>query len=98
MILRRVRSAKSAKDGNMENLYNVVQDKVEAVEFIVKEGSRLIGKPLSELRFKQNVLVASIVRDGVVILPRGNNSILAGDSVILVTKDVAVVELADVLA
>lgn len=98
MILRHVRSAKSAKDGNMENLYNVVQDKVEAVEFIVKEGSRLIGKPLSELPFKQNVLVASIVRNGTVILPRGNDSILAGDSVILVTKDVAVVELADVLA
>ena len=98
MILRHVRSAKSAKDGNMENLYNVVQDKVEAVEFIVKEGSRLIGKPLSELHFKQNMLVASIVRNGTVILPRGNDSILAGDSVILVTKDVAVVELADVLA
>ena len=98
MILRHVRSAKSAKDGNMENLYNVVQDKVEAVEFIVKEGSRLIGKPLSELPFKKNVLVASIVRNGTVILPRGNDSILAGDSVILVTKDVAVVELADVLA
>ena len=82
----------------MENLYNIVpDDKVEAVEFIVKEGSKIIGKPLSQLHFKKNVLVASIVRDGTVILPRGNDMIMAGDSVVLVTKDVALSEITDVL-
>ena len=98
IILRYVRSAKSAKNSNMENLYNIVpDDKVEAVEFIVKEGSKIIGKPLSQLQFKKDVLVASIVRDGTVILPRGNDMIMAGDSVVLVTKDVALSEITDVL-
>ena len=81
----------------MESLYNIVQDKVEAAEFTVKEGSKLIGKPLWELPFKPNTLIASIVRDGNVILPRGNDSILAGDSVVVVTKDIALSDLSDVL-
>ena len=97
VILRYVRSARNAEEGNMESLYNIVQDKVEAAEFTVKEGSKLIGKPLWELPFKPNTLIASIVRDGNVILPRGNDSILAGDSVVVVTKDIALSDLSDVL-
>lgn len=97
IILRYVRSAKNAHGSNMQNFYNVVQDQVEAAEFIVKEGSVVVGKPISELDWKQGVLVASIVRDNKVILPRGNDCILAGDSVILVTKDVALFDIEDAL-
>jgi trk system potassium uptake protein TrkA len=98
IILRYVRSAKNAKGGNMENLYNIVQGKVEAAEFIVREGSAVIGVPLSELRLSQNVLVASIVRGAQVILPRGNDCLQAGDSVIIVTKNIALSDLEDVLS
>ena len=97
IILRYVRSAKNAHGSTMQNFYNVVQDQVEAAEFIVKEGSAVIGKPLCELPWKQGVLVASIVRDNKVILPRGNDTILAGDSVIMVTKDVALFDIEDAL-
>ncbi len=97
IILRYVRSAKNSRGSNMQNFYNVVQDQVEAAEFIVKEGSVVVGKPISELDWKQGVLVASIVRDNKVILPRGNDCILAGDSVILVTKDVALFDIEDAL-
>jgi len=98
MILRYVRSAKNAKGSNMENLYILVPDKVEAAEFIVREGSSIIGVPISELRFKQNVLVASIVRGGDVILPRGNDCLQAGDSVIIVTKNLSLSDVEDILS
>ena len=97
MILRYVRSAKNSRGSNMLNLYNIVPDQVEAAEFIVREDCPIINKPLCELKLKKNVLVASIVRNGTVFLPRGNDSILAGDSVILVTKDVALFDIEDVL-
>ena len=97
MILRHVRSAKKSRGSNMQNLYNIVEGKVEAAEFIVREGSKIIGKPLNELRLKKDVLVASIVRDGKVILPRGNDVIMADDSVILVTKDIALFGVEDIL-
>ena len=98
MILRYVRSARNAKGGNMENLYNIVPDKVEAAEFIVREGSAAVGVPLSELRFSRNALVASIVRGEKVILPRGNDCLQVGDSVIIVTKNIALSDLDDVLS
>jgi Trk K+ transport system NAD-binding subunit len=41
--------------------------------------------------------VASIVREGKVLLPRGGDTILAGDSVILVTKDTALFDVEDAL-
>ena len=82
----------------MQNLYNVVEGEVEAAEFIVQEGSSVVGTPLSGLKLKKDVLVASIVRNDKVILPRGNDCILAGDSVILVTKDVSLLDIEDALA
>ncbi|MBE5747368.1 MAG: Trk system potassium transporter TrkA [Clostridiales bacterium] len=96
-ILRYVRSTKNAKGSNIETLYNIIEDKVEATEFIVKENAPLINIPLSQLKFKENVLVASIVRDGDVIIPRGNDVILSGDSVIVVTKTVGLSDISDVL-
>ena len=71
---------------------------MEAAEFIVRDGSEIIGTPLSELRLSQNVLVASIVRGSQVILPRGNDCLQAGDSVIVVTKNIALTDLEDVLS
>jgi len=81
----------------METLYNIIEDKVEAAEFIVKDGSPIVGKPLSELRFKNDVLVASILREGNVIIPRGHDFIQTGDSVIVVTKGLPLENIADVL-
>jgi trk system potassium uptake protein TrkA len=97
IILRHVRSSNNTRGSNMQNLYNVVQDKVEAAEFIIQEGCAVVGKPISELPWKQGVLVASIVREGKVLLPRGGDTILAGDSVILVTKDTALFDVEDAL-
>ena len=39
-----------------------------------------------ELKFKENVLVAAILRDNRIIIPRGSDRILPGDSVIIVSK------------
>ena len=96
-ILRYVRATRNAKGSNIETLYNIIEGKVEATEFIIKEDSPIVNIPLSQLKFQDNVLVASIFRDGKVIIPRGNDVILAGDSVIVVTKTVGLSDIADVL-
>ena len=97
MILRYVRATKNAQGSNIETLYNIIQGEVEATEFIVKDGSPVIGKPLMELKFKRNVLVASILRGETVIIPRGQDTIEAGDAVVVITKDLALQDVADVL-
>ena len=97
IILRHVRATRNAKGSNVETLYNIIQDEVEASEFIVKKGAPIVGIPLSQLKFKENVLVASIYRKGKVIIPRGNDTIEAGDAVVIVTKILGLQELSDVL-
>lgn len=96
IILRYVRSMKNTQSSNIETLYNIIQDEVEAAEFIVREGSPVIDEPLYKLPLKKEVLVASILRDKQVIVPRGGDVIQAGDRVVVVTKG-QVYDIADVL-
>lgn len=97
MILRYVRATQNTIGSNVETLYNIIQDEVEAAEFIVREGSPILGTPLSELKFKPNVLVAAILRDGNVIIPRGHDIIQAGDAVVIVSKLMALHDITDIL-
>ncbi len=86
IIARYVRAKQNTEGSNVETMYNIIQDKVEASEFIVKENSPIAGTPLRALKFKENVLVASIFRNGEVIIPHGVDVIQAGDAVVIVTK------------
>lgn len=97
IILRYVRAMKNTMGSNMQTLYNIIQDKVEAAEFIVKENSPIASKPLSQLRFKKNVLIAAITRGGSVIVPRGQDVIEAGDAVVIVSKWLGLHDVTDVL-
>ena len=97
VIVRYVRAMKNTIGSNVETLYNIIKDKIEASEFIVKEGAPVIGKPLSELHLKQNVLIASILRGKKVIIPRGFNTIEAGDRVVIVSESMALHDISDVL-
>ena len=63
----------------------------------MKENSPIAGTPLSKLRFKPHVLVASVTRGEEVIIPRGNDVIQAGDAVVVVTKMLGLHDIADVL-
>lgn len=97
IILRYVRATSNTQGSNIETLYNVVQDKAEAAEFLVREKSAITDTPLMQLKFKPNVLVASIFRDGKVIMPRGNDVIQTGDSVVIVTTHRGLQDITDVL-
>ncbi len=86
MIVSYVRGLKNTVGSNVERLYNIIQDEVEATEFTIKENSPIAGKPLSQLKFKKDVLIASITRGAQVIVPRGHDIIETGDSVVIVSK------------
>ena len=73
---------------NVENMYKILGGSVEALEFIIRDSdSPYIGKPLKELRLKENSLIGCIVRNRKSIIPNGDTEIQLGDSVILVTTD-----------
>lgn len=96
-ILRYARAAANTVGSNMETLYHVIPGKVEAAEFIVSDASAVTGVPLMELRCKAGVLVAAITRDGNVIIPRGRDTIRVGDAVVIVSSDLSLHKLTDIL-
>lgn len=96
-IVRYVRAMKNSMGSNMETLYNVIQGKVEAAEFTVKKSSPVLGIPLMKLSIKKDVLIAAIIRDGRVLIPRGGDTIEVGDRVIIVSRVMALNDIADIL-
>ena len=97
-IVRYVRAMQnSAGSSNVEALHKLVNEQVEALEFKVKETSPAIGIPLKDLKTKPGVLVATIIRGNRIIIPGGNDSIEAGDSVIIITTSKKLMDLKDIL-
>ncbi len=97
MIIRYVRAKNNSIGSNVETLYNIVKGKVEVAEFAILEDSDVTGTPLSELRFKKDVLIASILRGKKVIIPRGYDMILPGDNVIVVSKQLGLNDITEIL-
>lgn len=97
MIIRFVRSAKGSIGSNVETLYNIIRGQVEAAEFIIRGTSEITGIPLSELEFKENILIAAILRSNKVIIPRGYDKIMPNDRVIVVSKHLALRDITDIL-
>jgi trk system potassium uptake protein TrkA len=62
----------------------------EAIEFEILSTCQLVGKPLMDIKFPRQALIAAIVRDGTVIIPGGMDVIQPGDHIIIFTKREAV--------
>ena len=72
-------------------------DRVEALEFIVKEDSPVVGIPLQELLLKPNMLICSINHKGNIITPGGQSEIAVGDTVVIVTTITGLHDIKDIL-
>lgn len=97
LIVSYVRAMKNTIGSNVQTVYSIIKDKAEAAEFLIRENSPVLGKPLMELKFKPNVLVAVILRANRVIIPRGSDVIEKNDSVIVVS-DIKPHDISDILA
>lgn len=96
-IIQYVRAMQNSIGSNIETLYQLIENKVEALEFRVHDQSELIGIPLKELRLKDDLLLACINRRGKIITPGGQDTIEIGDTVIVVTTNRGFHDLKDIL-
>ena len=97
-ILQYVRAMKNSIGTNIETLYRLVGDRVEALEFIIKEKTEYTDIPFKDLELKPNNLIACIGRKPQIIIPDGDESIQVGDSVVIVTTQKKVKDITDILA
>jgi trk system potassium uptake protein TrkA len=97
-ILVYVRAMKNADGLPVKTLHHLVSGQVDAMEFNVTESLPVIGVPLKDLPLKSGILLAAIVRQsGEIVIPSGNDTLQAGDDVIIVTTDTALNDLRDIL-
>lgn len=96
-ILRYVRAMQNSLGSNIETLYKIMGGKAEALEFIVKANSPVAGVPIKDLKFKEELQISCINRNGKIIIPDGNDIINIGDTVIVVTKKNNFKDLKDIL-
>lgn len=96
-ILQHIRAMQNSKGSNVETLYKLVDNKVEALEFYVRSNAKLLGVPLEKLNLKPNLLVSCINRKGKIIIPNGQDHIEVGDTVIIVTTNTGLGDLNDIL-
>lgn len=97
-ILGYVRARQNSySSANVETMYQLVNGKIEAVEFLIRSDAKYINIPLKDMKIKANNLVAAIARGREVIIPGGNDVIKPGDSVVIVTKDDKIQSLDDIL-
>jgi trk system potassium uptake protein TrkA len=85
IILRYVRSLENSMNSKFETLYKLVNDQVEAAEFHISNETNYTNIKFKDLKLKENILIACIIRNNQVIIPRGEDYILPKDNVIVVT-------------
>lgn len=96
-IVRFVRAKENSLDCDIETMHLIFDGKAEALEFSIKDNSPVAGISLEKLPIKKNVIVASIYRKGKVFIPRGQDKIMAGDTVIVVTTRMGFKKISDIL-
>lgn len=96
-VTRFVRALNNSIGNNIETMHYILDGKAEALEFNVFGNAPIINKKLEDLDLKQGVLVACINRNGTIIIPRGKDVILPGDTVIIVTTNKGFEDISDIL-
>lgn len=79
-VLRFVRS------GNVVSVSLLEGARVQAIEIVIPEGSKVAGKPLMKAGLPSSCLVGAYVRGGMAFVPNGHSILAAGDSVILIVE------------
>ncbi len=97
IIIKYVRAKQNSIGSNIETLYRMSNDRVEALEFQVKADSPVLGVPLQELQLKPNLLISCINHKGEIIIPGGQSVISPGDTVVIVTTLTGLHDIKDIL-
>ncbi len=99
-ILQYVRALQNSVGSNVETLCHILDNRAEALEFLVKQDSLVANMTLAQLsrRLRKDLLICSINHNGHVIIPKGQDIIQPGDTVIVVTTQKGLQDINDILA
>lgn len=97
-IIRYVRAMQNSYGSKVQTLHRLYDGQVEALEFRITNNAKVIEKSLYELNLKKNLLICCISRKGKIITPSGQDMLMPGDGVIIVTTNTGLRDIDDILA
>ena len=97
VLSRYARALQNSLGSNVETLYKLMDERVEALEFRVQTDFPMTNVPLKDMRLKSGILIAGIIRNRKTIIPSGVDVILPGDRVIVLSAASGMHDLSDVL-
>lgn len=84
--------------GDMMTLFKIRRGRYSVVEEKVPAGAKAIGIPLKDMGLAEYCVIAAIIRDGVMTLPRGTSTLQENDEIIAVASTEGVQKLSELLA
>lgn len=96
-IVQYVRAAGNSMESNVETLYRLMNGRVEAMEFFIDKDSLVTGQKLVDMKIKDGVIIAGILRGGRLIIPGGQDEFRIGDTVIVVTTHIGFHDIYNIL-
>ena len=84
--------------GDMMTLFKIRRGHYSVVEEKVPPGAKAIGVALKDLALAEHCVIAAIIRDGVMTLPRGDSILQENDEIIAVASPEGAQKLAEMLA
>lgn len=96
-IVRFVRRMSNIEGSYIRNLYKI-EEQAEIMEFVATGSTHNLGITLADLHLKNNILITAILRHNKLIIPKGKNKILEGDTVIIITTMKQLDDLNDIFA
>ncbi|HET6845532.1 MAG TPA: NAD-binding protein [Anaerolineales bacterium] len=84
--------------GDMMTIFQIRRGRYSVVEEKVPEGAMGIGLPLKDMGLEEQCVIAAIIRDGKMALPKGESTFAAGDEIIAVASPEGAKRLAELLA
>lgn len=96
-IVRFVRIIGNNDVDSVQRVFQIIDGSTEVLEFKATDTFKKFGVAIQNMELKKHLLVAGIIRNGVLITPTGQDTIEKDDSVIIVTKDDTLANLNDIL-
>ena len=98
VVSRYVRALQNSVGSNIETLHRIMDAKAEVLEFKVNGEFQYSNISLREMKLKNNILIAGIIRGRKPIIPTGNDVILSGDRVLVLAAGHILNDLSDIIA
>ena len=93
-----IRGRVNAQDSNLDAMHHIANGRIESLQFEIRESNKMAGKSLSSLKFRDNILIAAIIRKRKTIYPTGEDVLQVGDKIVVVTFLKNITRIYDLLA